>query len=350
MPSTSASLRLGLAFAITAYTSWGVFPLFWRLLESVPSFEVVCHRVIWSTVFLLIAIALIRWKQPAFGIELIGAAEAPETAPDVQAEPRRTGQSHGAFQPISRTRLWVISALAAVSISINWLSFIWAVNHDRVLDASLGYYIAPLVNVALGVVVLGERLSRWQWLAIVIATAGVTSMSIAGGTVPWVSLAMALSFGIYGLLKKRVPMPALIGLLTENLVLGGPALIYLASLAMQGGGAMGRLSWQIDALLVAGGVVSVPPLMLFALAVRRVSLSTIGVLQYIGPTLQLWLGVLVMGEGFGYDRILGFSLVWTGSLIYIAGAHHAFQKAQALQESATVAVPESCQPAAGHEP
>src|SRR5690606_16910131 len=149
----------------------------------------------------------------------------------------------------------------------------------------------------------------------------------------WVSLAMAVSFGIYGLLKKRVPMPALLGLLTENLVLSGPALIYIAMLAGNGTGAMGRLGWQTDALLMAGGVVTVPPLMLFALAVRRVSLSTIGVLQYIGPTLQLLLGVLVMDEAFGYDRIIGFSLVWTGSLIYIAGAHHAFRKSQYLQLS-----------------
>ncbi len=329
MPSSSASLRLGLVFAIAAYSSWGVFPLFWRLLESVPSLEVVCHRVIWSTVFLLVAIAFIRWKQPAFGIELIGAPEAPssEQAPQQQ----RAGLLGTGVQSISRTRLWVISALAAITISINWLSFIWAVNHDRVLDASLGYYIAPLVNVALGVLVLGERLSRWQWLAIVIATCGVTSMSIAGGSMPWVSLAMAVSFGVYGLLKKRVPLPALIGLLTENLVLSGPAILYLFSLAAQGGGAMGRTGWQTDALLIAGGVVSVPPLMFFALAVRRVSLSTIGVLQYIGPTLQLWIGVLVMGERFGYDRILGFTLVWIGSLIYIAGAHFAFRKAQTQQ-------------------
>lgn len=296
-----------------------------------PSLEVVCHRVIWSTVFLLITIAFIRWKRPGFGVELIGAAETIPSRVVERSEQANPAQLMSGFQPLSRTRLWVISALAAITISINWLSFIWAVNHDRVLDASLGYYIAPLVNVALGVIVLGERLSRWQWLAIVIATCGVTSMSIAGGTIPWVSLAMALSFGIYGLLKKRVPMPALMGLLTENLVLSGPAILYLGMLAVRGGGAMGRIDWQTDVLLMAGGVVSVPPLMFFALAVRRVSLSTIGVLQYIGPTLQLGLGVLVMGEGFGYDRILGFLQVWIGSLIYIAGAHYAFRKTQALQ-------------------
>lgn len=330
MPNTTASLRLGLAFAIAAYSSWGIFPLFWRLLDAVPPLEVVCHRVIWSTVFLIIAIAFIRWRRPAFGVELVGGmADAGEPTPGGRAQHAAPAQPPAAvFPAISRTRLWVISSLAAITISINWLAFIWAVNHDRVLDASLGYYIAPLVNVALGVVVLGERLSRWQWLAIVIATCGVTSMSIAGGTIPWVSLAMAASFGIYGLLKKRVPMPALMGLLTENLVLSGPAILYLGMLAASGSGAMGRLGWQTDALLMAGGVVTVPPLMLFALAVRRVSLSTIGVLQYIGPTLQLWLGVLVMGEGFGYERILGFSLVWAGSLIYIIGAHRAFRQTQ----------------------
>ncbi len=296
---------------------WGVFPLFWRLLEAVPPLEVVCHRVIWSAVFLAIVIPILRFKATSIGIELSGRPRVGLfVAPGVPADGQR--------------RLWLISLLAAGVISINWLAFVWAVNNDRVLDASLGYYIAPLVNVALGVIVLGERLTRWQWLAILIAAAGVTTMSIAGGKIPWVSLAMAGSFGIYGLLKKKAPMPALTGLLMENVVLCGPALIYLVALSASGDAATQRLGWQIDCLLIAGGIVTVPPLMLFALAVRRVSLSTIGVLQYIGPTLQFLLGVLVMGESFGHDRIIGFSLVWAGSLIYIAGAHSAFRQSRHL--------------------
>jgi chloramphenicol-sensitive protein RarD len=306
-----------LVFAITAYSIWGVFPLFWRLLAAVPPIEVVCHRVIWSVVFLAIVIPILRWKATAFGIELAGR-------PDIGLFAAR-----GAM-PGDQSRIWLVSLLAATVISINWLAFVWAVNNDRVLESSLGYYIAPLFNVALGVMVLGERLTRWQWLAIVIASAGVVTMSIAGGKIPWVSLAMASSFGIYGLLKKKVPLPALTGLLMENLLLVGPAILYLAFLSTFDQSEAWRFSWRIDALLMIGGIVTVPPLMLFALAVRRVSLSTIGVLQYIGPTLQFLLGVLVMGESFGHDRVLGFSLVWTGSAIYIAGAHRAFRQSRLL--------------------
>jgi chloramphenicol-sensitive protein RarD len=321
LPHASASVRIGLVFAVAAYTIWGVFPLFWRLLAAVPALEVVCHRIVWSTVFLAIVIPLLRWRTNAVGIELAGHPEkglfvAPASTLDSGANQQR--------------RLWTISFLAAVVISVNWLSFVWAVNNDRVLDSSLGYYIAPLVNVALGVLVLRERLSRWQWLAIVIACAGVMTMSIASGKIPWVSLAMAGSFGIYGLLKKKAPMPALTGLLMENMVLSGPALAYLLAISAAGKSATASLGWQIDVLLIIGGIVTVPPLMLFALAVRRVTLSTIGVLQYIGPTLQFLLGVLVMGEAFGHDRLIGFSLVWTGSLIYVAGAHHAHRQSRHL--------------------
>lgn len=305
-----------MACAITAYSLWGIFPLFWQLLGSIAPLEVVAHRVVWSTAFLLIVIPALGWRPNALGNELIGPAGLRELSDG-------GGKRHRAYR-------WWISLIAAVVISTNWLAFIWAVNNDRVLDSSLGYYISPLVNVALGVLVLGERLTRWQWLAIAVATAGVLTMSIASGAIPWVSLAMAVSFGLYGLLKKQVPIPALLGLLMENVLLCGPALIYLAMLAASGDGAMGQLGWQTDALLITGGVVTVPPLMLFALAVRRVTLSTIGILQYIGPTLQFLIGVGLMGEPFGQDRMIGFALVWAGSLIYIAGAHHAFRQRRQL--------------------
>jgi chloramphenicol-sensitive protein RarD len=304
-----ASVRIGVMSAIAAYTIWGVFPLYWRMLSDVPALELVAHRVVWSTAFLVVAITALRLSESPLGLELAG-------------RPRhRRGQAEG--QP---RRIWLSSFFAAVAISINWLSFVWAVNNGRVLESALGYYIAPLVSVGLGVVVMKERLSRWQWLAIIVAGLGVTCIAISNGAIPWVSIAMAVSFAIYGLLKKHVPASALGGLLMENIVLSGPAIIYLVCLSRADVGTMGRSGWVTDLLIIGGGIVTVPPLMLFAVAARRVSLSTVGVLQYIGPTLQFLLGVQVAGESLSTGRLFGFMLVWAGSVVYIVLAHLAFRR------------------------
>jgi len=312
LSNQQASVRIGLISAIIAYAIWGVFPLFWRLLHDVPALELVCHRIIWSTAFLLVAISVMRASGSPLAVELVGRW-------------RRSSPAESAA-PTNVRELWGISFCAAVVISINWLSFIWAVNNGRILESSLGYYIAPLVSVALGVVVMKERLSRWQWISIVVAGIGVGVISITHGSIPWVSLAMACSFAIYGLLKKRTRVPALIGLLMENSVLCIPAMVYLGVVAEAERGSMGKLGWQTDALIIAGGVITVPPLMLFALGVRRVALSTIGMLQYIGPTLQFIIGVEVAGEALGRGRLSGFVLVWIGSLVYIFAAHRAYRR------------------------
>jgi len=320
LTDSPASIRTGFIAAVAAYVIWGIFPLFWRQLASVPAVELVCHRVIWSTLFLVVAIGVLRCTRTRLGLELTGDAWWGDSR-----------LSHQAIQ--SQSQLWTISFFAAIVISINWLSFVWAVNNGRILESSLGYYIAPLVSVGLGVAVMKDRLTRWQWASILIAGAGVLLITLAHGSVPWVSLAMAFSFAIYGLLKKRTGVPPLVGLLMENAILALPASIFLLVLTRSGSGSMGQLGWSTDALIVTGGVITVPPLMLFALAARRVSLSTIGMLQYIGPTLQFIVGVEVGGETLTSGRLVGFAFVWIGSIVYIYAAQIAFRKKRRINSS-----------------
>lgn len=214
-------------------------------------------------------------------------------------------------------RTIAVHAVAAVMLAINWIAFLYAVNSDQVLQASLGYYINPLVNVLLGVVVLGERLRSSQKIAVMLASIGVTVMAVAGGGMPWISLTMAISFGIYGLMKKKAKLGPLEGLTIETGLLLPFALIYLlVSSRGSSGDAWSALTWT---LLIVGGVVTITPLTLFATAATRVSLSVIGILQYIGPTMQWIVGAVVLGETVGTERFVGFAFVWCGVLVFIAG-------------------------------
>lgn len=227
--------------------------------------------------------------------------------------------------PSLRRNLWcrhagktiAVHAVAATMLAINWLAFLYAVNSDQVLQASLGYYINPLVNVLLGVVLLGERLRSSQKVAVWLAGLGVTVMAIAGGGMPWISLTMAISFGIYGLMKKRATLGPLEGLTIETGLLFPFALIYLlASTQGSSGESFSTLTWT---LLIVGGAVTITPLALFAAAAPRVPLSVIGILQYIGPTMQWIVGAVVLGETVGAARFVGFAFVWCGVLVFIAG-------------------------------
>lgn len=309
----SSPHRVGVACAIAAYGLWGAFPIFWRLLSGVPAVELVCHRILWSTLFLAIGIPLFRRFGGGVGAEIAGLSRPVG------------GQT---VLPLAR-RLSIAkySVMAAAVISANWLSFIWAVNRGHVVEASLGYFISPLFSVALGVLVLRERLSRWQWSAIATAMLGVLIITIASRAIPWVSLLIASSFAVYGLIKKNFSIPALVGLLFENLVLIVPACGYLLWLTWSGSGAMGRQGHKIDLLLMMGGLVTVPPLMFFALAARRVALSTIGMLQYISPTLQFLLGTQLVGQRLDLSGWLGFSCVWIGCALYVLGTHKAMRLA-----------------------
>ena len=301
-----ASYRQGLICAIAAFGCWGLFPLYWKLLASVPSFEVVCHRILWSFLFLSIVNAFNRWRTRS------GLTSSSTTT--------AMGQTSGK-PPMSRVKIGLTYSLAAVLISINWLTFIWAVNNGQILEASLGYYINPLFSVLLAVVCLGERMSRKQATAIAIAAAGVSVMAFAGGAVPWIAIGLACSFAFYGLVKKAAPLSAMTGLWIETTVLLIPAIIFLWLVEVNGQGAIGDVAagrgrW-IALWLVLGGCITVLPLAFFATAAQRVPLSTMGMLQYIGPTLQLAIGVLLFNEPFGTARFAGFALVWLGSLTFL---------------------------------
>lgn len=288
-------LRNGMLCAIGAHVLWGLFPVFWRLLDRVPAGELVCHRILWALVFLLLFVG---------GRTFLS---------DVETRSKFLAL-------LRRKQTWVVHAVSGVLIALNWLAFLWAVHSDRVLEASLGYYISPLFNVVLGVVFLGERLTQSQWWAILIATGGVIIMTIAGGGLPWVSIVMASSFAFYGLVKKRVHFDPLSGLMVEMMTLAIPTAILLGLLHLRGAGSFGNVSWQINGLLMLGGFLTVIPLALFAAAAQRAPLVLIGILQYIGPTIQFFVGAVWFQEAFDSLRLAGFVLVWIGSAVFLLSA------------------------------
>ena len=280
-------MRRGMWQGLLAYTIWGLFPIYWKLFHGIPALEVLAHRMLWSFVALAVILALV-W---------------PARLRALREQPRR----HVALY-----------AAAAVLIGINWFLYIWGVNAGFVVETSLGYFMTPLVNVLLGVVVFRERLSMWQWLAVALAAAGALYLTNAYGVVPWIALGLAVSFGSYGLAKKKAPLPALDGLMLETALLVIPAAAYLAVLHASGRGSFLRVATHTELFLVAGGLITVAPLLLFASAVRLVPLSIVGLLQYVSPTIQLLLGVLLFKEPFTRVQLTGFGLVWAGIVVFVA--------------------------------
>ena len=283
--------RRGVWVAIASYVVWGVMPLYWHLLKVVPSLEIIAHRIVWSTV---LVVGWLLWKY--------GRGWLRETL----AIPRAA---------------WML-AISGTLIAFNWGLYIWAVNAGHVVETSLGYFVNPLINVVLGVVLLGERLNRVQWVAMAIATAGVLWLTFNYGSFPWIALTLACTFASYGLVRKLVGVPPVRGLGVESLYLFLPAvalLLWGESNGMGGfvahDGVPGWGMW-IGALLVVGGLLTALPLIGFADAVQRIPYSMVGVLQYIAPTLQLLAGVLVLGEPFGIDRAIGFGFIWLALLVY----------------------------------
>jgi chloramphenicol-sensitive protein RarD len=277
----------GLAAAISAFVIWGLFPLYLKPMAEVPALQIMAHRVVWCCLLVFAWLAL-RGE--------LGAVRA------------------ALADPASRLRL----AGSATLISINWLIYVWAVNTGRTVEASLGYFINPLLNVVLGVMVLHERLNRAQWTAVALAAIGVLYLTVATAHPPWIALALAASFGTYGLLRKVVRVESVPGLATETLLLAPFALAFLAWCEASGLGALGHASAGIDALLVGSGLVTALPLALFAYGARQIPYSTIGILQYIGPTLQFLIGVFVFHEAFTSERAAGFVMIWTALAIYAA--------------------------------
>ena len=273
-----SSPRAGAAAAVGAFLMWGLFPLFWKMLAAVPALEVVAHRTAWGFV------AVAAW------VTLRGTwARAREVA--------------------RRPRTVVLLGGSAVLIGLNWLLYIWAVVHDQVVEASLGYFVNPLVNVLLGVVVLRESLGRAQQIAVALAGAGVVVLTVGHGRLPWIALALAVSFGLYGLVRKTVGTDAVTGLLWETAILTPAAVAFLVVLSLRGAGAFGGPT-ATSALLVIGGAVTAVPLVLFALGARALPLSTVGLLQYLSPSIQFLLAVLVFREPFTRLHAAAFGCIW----------------------------------------
>jgi chloramphenicol-sensitive protein RarD len=275
----------GIAAAVVAYALWGILPVYWKALQAVPAFEILCHRTIWSFVFvLLILTARRQW-------EWLGRAR-------------------------QNPRLLLTFACSACLLGLNWFTYIWAVNAGHIVDASLGYFINPLLSVLLGVLFLRERLRLWQGIAIGFATAGVLLLTLGYGAFPWIALTLALTFGFYGLLRKTAPLGSIEGLSLEMALLSITTLAYLVYLEWVGTSSFGHAGAMTSLLLALSGLVTAFPLLMFAYAARQVTLATVGILQYIAPTLQFLLGVFVYGEPFTQTRLVGFAVIWISLLIY----------------------------------
>ena len=277
--------RRGLLLGTAAYVIWGAFPLYFPLLEPAGAVEILAHRVLWSAATMLLLVVVLRRS---------GAVRA------LLADRRRA----------------LLLTLAAVVISVNWVTYIWGVNNDRVVEASLGYFINPLVTVLLGVLVLGERLRRLQWVAIGIACAAVAVLTWDYGEPPYVALVLALSFGSYGLIKKTADAGAVESLTVETLVLAPVAGAYLVVIGVGGTAQFGQHGWGHALLFMSAGVVTAVPLLCFNGAATRIPMVTLGLLQYLTPVLQFACGVLVFGEQMPPARWAGFALVWLALAVF----------------------------------
>jgi chloramphenicol-sensitive protein RarD len=297
-----SSRSRGLLYALLAYSAWGVFPLYFKALAAVPSLEVLAHRVVWSVVLLAVATPLLgRWSTTLY-----------------------------ALGPAKR---WLV-ATSAILIATNWGTYIWAVQAGHVLEASLGYFVNPLVSVLLGVVFLRERLRPLQKAAVAIAAAGVAVLVVRRGELPWLPFALALSFGLYGLVRKRAGIDPVGGLLAETAILAPLALAFLGLLAARGTGAFGA-GTRTSLLLAAAGPITAVPLIWFALGVRSLPLSTIGVLQYVTPTLQFLLAVLLYREEFTPAHAAAFGCIWSALALYSWDALRAARQGAAAAAGTT---------------
>ncbi len=278
-------MKKGILAGLAAYTLWGLFPIYWRWLEQDPAIDILAHRMVWSLVFMAVMLTL----------------------------QKEWGWLSGAL----RNRRTVITyTLAAILLSLNWYIYIWAVNAGYVVEASLGYFINPLVNFLLGVIFLGEKLRMGQVAAVVMAGVGVIYLAVSYGGLPWISLALAVTFGLYGLIKKTASLESMHSFSLETLVLFLPALGFLLYRNAAGVGAFGHQGWLVTLLLVLAGPVTSIPLLLFGYSARKIPLSMLGFIQYITPTLQFLLGVFVYFEPFPKARLVGFCIIWLALLVY----------------------------------
>jgi chloramphenicol-sensitive protein RarD len=277
-------MNKGILYALGAYIMWGLFPIYWKWLQAVPALQVIGHRIVWSFVLLVVVIIGTRqWKK---------------------------------FRATLTLRILGIYFVAGLLLSVNWLIYVWGVNSGHIVETSLGYFINPLLSVLLGMIFLGERLRPAQWFAIGLAAFGVIYLTWTHGSLPWIALSLAFTFGFYGLVKKVAPLGSLYGLTLETGLMFLPALGYLIFAESTGQAAFGHIGNVSILLLVGAGVVTTIPLLMFASAARRIPLTMIGVMQYIAPTLQFLLGVLIYKEQFATSKLIGFGMVWIALIVF----------------------------------
>ncbi|RII32914.1 EamA family transporter RarD [Clostridium chromiireducens] len=275
----------GVIYAVTAYILWGILPVYWKFISSVSSIEILSNRIVWAFVFTILIIMVTKqWSE----LKLIAK---------------------------DKKQMFYIF-IASILIAINWGLYIWAVNSDRIVDASLGYYINPLLAVALGVIIFKEKLSYWTGAALTIASIGVIVKTVQYGKVPWISLGLAISFGLYGAIKKSVKANSIVGLTLETAMLTPVATAYIVSRHVSGLGAFKTEGTLVILLLIGAGVVTAIPLLLFASSARRLPLSLIGFTQYISPTISLIIGVFVYNEGFTTVDMIAFCFIWAALIVY----------------------------------
>jgi chloramphenicol-sensitive protein RarD len=305
--------RLGYLYGLAAYLIWGFFPLYIKLLRPAGAVEILAHRVIWSAAFVGLLIATVRrWSARRRSVDTMDTPVRLR-----QLLNRQSGDSGSPPRRGVRRPLLVAGVVtAAVLIAVNWGTYIYGVNSNRVVETSLGYFITPLVTVLLGVLALHERLRPAQWVALSIGAVAVGVLTVDYGQLPYIALALAASFSSYGLVKKRLGLPAAEGMLVESGALAGPALGYLIWLTVRGDSTFSHGSAGHSVLLVVAGIVTAIPLMLFAGAANRIPLSALGVLQYAAPILQLAVGVLIYHEPMPPARLAGFALVWAALVVF----------------------------------
>ena len=279
--------RRGLTATLGAFVIWGLFPLYWRELQSVPSLQITAHRIAWCTLFV---VAYLIWKQGSGWLR----------------------------SSLQRPRALPMLLASSIMISVNWVLYVWAVNAGYVVETALGYFINPLVNVLLGVAVLKERLNARQWMAVALAAAGVVWLTWSVGRLPWIALALAVSFGTYGLLRKLVSVESIPGLGVESLIMFLPAVGFLLWCELAGTGSFGHVGSYENLLLVFAGIATAMPLIWFAYGARRIPLSLVGIIQYVGPTIQLLTGVFLFGEPFTHNQFIGFGCIWAALALYAA--------------------------------
>lgn len=290
------STKVGVFYAFAAYIAWGLLPIYWKTLQGVPAREILAHRIVWSFVFVTMLILLKKqW---------------------------------GNISSVLRNRSKVLGLiLSALLITTNWYIYIWAVNSNKVVEASLGYYFNPLLVVLMGIIVLGERIDRWQIVSLVLAALGVLILTLEYGKIPWISLGLAVTFALYGLAKRLVNVDSLLGLALETAVVTPIALIYLWTVQANGGGVIGHSGMSTLLLLMGAGIVTATPLLWFAHAAKSVSFATIGFIQYLSPTLSLLLGVFVYHEEFTSTHAWSFGFIWFALAVYSISRIVVFRRA-----------------------